>query len=106
MQLYMSWLSRVAPGAKPDFFGFYAWSAGRLFQKLATEIGPKLTRKAILAAVKNVRHWTGNGIHVDHDVGGKTSSPCFLYLTIRNGRFVRTHPSSDFECGMGGLVAT
>jgi ABC-type branched-subunit amino acid transport system substrate-binding protein len=106
MQLYMSWLNRVAPGAKPDFFGFYAWSAARLFQKLATEIGPRLTRKALFAAVKNVHHWTGNGIHVDHDVGGKLSSPCFLYLAIRSSRFQRIHPSSGFECGMGGLVNT
>ncbi len=106
MQLYMSWLSRVAPGAKPDFFGFYAWSAARLFQKLATEIGPRLTRKALFAAVKNVLHWSGNGMHVDHNVGGKLSSPCFLYLTIKNGGFSRTHPSGGFECGMGGLVNT
>ena len=106
MQLYMSWLNRVAPGAKPDFFGFYAWSAGRLFQKLAAEIGPRLTRKAVFAAVQKVRHWTGNGIHVDHDVGGKLSSPCFLYLEIKSSRFQRIHPSGGFECDMGGLVNT
>jgi hypothetical protein len=106
LQLYMTWLNRVAPGAKPDFFGFYAWSAGRLFQKLATEIGPKLTRKALLAAVKNVHSWNGYGIHVAHNVGDKTISPCFLYLEIQNGTFRRVHPSSGFECGMGGLVNT
>ncbi len=106
MQLYMSWLSRVAPGAKPDFFGIYAWSAARLFQKLATDIGPKLTRKALLAEVKTLHHWTGFGLHVDHDVGAKIVSPCFLYLEIRNGTFRRKYPSSGFECGMGHLVNT
>ena len=106
IQLYMRWLDRVAPGSKPDFFGLYAWSAGRLFQKLATEQGPRLTRKGILAAVKNVDSWTGNGIHVDHNVGGKLTSPCFLYLEIKNSTFTRRHPAKGFECGMGGLVNT
>jgi hypothetical protein len=106
LQLYMSWLNRVAPGARPDFFGFYAWSAARLFQKLATEIGPKLTRSALFAKVKNVHSWTGNGIHVDHDIGSKTISPCFLYLEIKSSKFRRIHPSNGFECRMGGLVAT
>ncbi len=106
MQLYIQWLGRVAPGAKPDYFGFYAWSAGRLFVKLAAEVGAKLTRSAFLAAVKKVSSWDGNGLHAAHDVGAKLMSPCFLYLEIQNGRFLREDPSSGFICNKGGIVNT
>jgi ABC-type branched-subunit amino acid transport system substrate-binding protein len=106
MQLYITWLSRVAVGAKPDYFGFYAWSAGRLFQKLAAEIGPKLTRKALLDAVKKVHAWDDNGLHAAQDVGNKIMSPCFMYLSVVNGRFTRKAPASGFICNKGGIVNT
>ncbi len=106
MRLYIQWLNRAAPGAKPDFFGFYAWSAGRLFAKVHQDVGPKITRKTFLEAVKKVHSWDGNGLHVAHDIGAKLISPCFLYLEVKGGRFVRKHPSSGFECSMGGLVTT
>src|SRR5439155_5824130 len=96
MQLYITWLNRVAPGAKPDYFGFYAWSAGRLFQQLAAQIGPKLTRKALFDAVKKIHSWDGHGLHAAHDIGDKTMSPCFMYLTINNGKFARKDPASGF----------
>jgi ABC-type branched-subunit amino acid transport system substrate-binding protein len=106
MQLYNQWLGRVAPGAKPDYFGFYAWSAGRLFVKLATQVGAKLTRKALLDAVKKVNSWDGNGLHAAHNIAAKLMSPCFLYLEIKNSRFVRKDPSQGFTCNKGGIVNT
>jgi len=106
MQLYITWLNRVAPGNKPDYFGFYAWSAGRLFQQLATQIGPKLTRKALFDAVKKVHSWDGHGLHAAQNVGDKIMSPCFLYLTIQNGMFFRKAPSSGFICNKGGIIDT
>jgi hypothetical protein len=106
MQLYLQWLSRAAPGSRPDFFGFYAWSAGQLFAKVHKDVGAKITRKGFMAAIKNVHDWTGNGLHVNNDIGNKIISPCFLYLEVKGGRFVRKHPSSGFECGMGGVINT
>ncbi|TMK19686.1 MAG: hypothetical protein E6G68_05645 [Actinobacteria bacterium] len=106
MQLYITWLNRVAPGAKPDYFGFYAWSAGRLFQQLGAQIGPKLTRKALFDAVKKIHSWDGHGLHAAHDIGDKIMSPCFMYLTINNGKFARKDPASGFMCNKGGIVNT
>ena len=31
MALYRSWLDQVSPGAVPNYYGLYAWSAARLF---------------------------------------------------------------------------
>jgi hypothetical protein len=106
MQLYVQWLNRVAPGAKPDYFGFYAWSAGRLFVKVHEMVGAKITRKRFFEEVRKVHSWNGNGMHVTHDIGSRIMSPCFMYVEIRGGKFVRKHPSSGFDCNEGGIIRT
>jgi hypothetical protein len=106
LQLYQQWLSRVAPGAKPDYFGFYAWSAGQLFAKVHKDVGAKITRETLLAGLKNVHSWNGNGLHAAHDIGNKIMSPCFLYVEIRSVKFVRKDPASGFMCNQGPVVNT
>jgi ABC-type branched-subunit amino acid transport system substrate-binding protein len=101
--LYLQWLDRVAPGAEPTYFGLYAWSAGRLFAKAATDAGAKLTRAGILAAVQNIHKWDGYGLHVAHDVGAKIPSNCFLYGRVDGGKFVRESPKSGWTCDKGSL---
>ena len=43
MALYRAWLDQVKPGATPNYFGLYAWSAARLFVEQAVALGGKLT---------------------------------------------------------------
>jgi ABC-type branched-subunit amino acid transport system substrate-binding protein len=101
MQLYRDWLGRVAPGSVPDYFGLYAWSAARFFQKVAAEVGPNLTRSAFFAKVKGEHAWGGNGLHAEHDIGNKTASNCFLYGKVTTDKFVRAYPSSGWTCDFG-----
>ncbi len=103
MQLYAQWLSRVAPGVQPDYFGLYAWSAGRLFVELALTIGADLTRDALIGELKKVTSWDGNGLHAPHNVGGKVPSKCIMYVRVENDRFVRHFPAKGFACNKGGL---
>jgi ABC-type branched-subunit amino acid transport system substrate-binding protein len=103
MKLYMDWLQRASPGANPDYFGIYAWSAYRLFQKLATQIGPELTRPKLMAALKATKEWGANGLHAPHRIGEKKLSTCNLYLTVKDGKFARLSPASGFDCS-GTLV--
>jgi ABC-type branched-subunit amino acid transport system substrate-binding protein len=105
MKLYTDLLQRVSPGAVPDYFGLYAWSAYRLFQNLTTKIGKDLTRPKLIEALKATKAWGANGLHAPHNVGGKRISVCNLWLQVRNGRFARAHPSSGFDCD-GQLVYT
>ncbi|MGH2728809.1 MAG: ABC transporter substrate-binding protein, partial [Actinomycetota bacterium] len=106
LQLYQQWLSRVAPGAKPDYFGFYAWSAGQLFAKVHKDVGAKITRKAFLDALKSVHSWNGNGLHAAHDIGNKIMSPCFMYVEVKSNKFARKDPASGFMCNKGPVVNT
>jgi ABC-type branched-subunit amino acid transport system substrate-binding protein len=104
MKLYMDWLQRASPGAHPDYFGIYSWSAYRLFQKLATQIGPDLTRPKLLAALRATTQWGDNGLHAPHRIGAKQLSTCNLYLVVKNGKFQRLEPASGFDCS-GTLVS-
>jgi ABC-type branched-subunit amino acid transport system substrate-binding protein len=99
MKLYRSWLARVAPGAAPDYFGFFAWGAAKLFVELAAKVGPNLTRKALLDAVKGVHAYTANGLFSPQDVGGKRTAKCWAFIRLKGGRWVREAPGSGFRCG-------
>jgi ABC-type branched-subunit amino acid transport system substrate-binding protein len=98
MKLYTDWLKRASPGAVPDFFGLYAWSAYRLFQKLASEIGPDLTRKKLFDALKATKEWGDNGLHGPHQTGAKLPTTCNLYVQVKGGTFTRMAPASGFDC--------
>jgi ABC-type branched-subunit amino acid transport system substrate-binding protein len=98
MKLYTDWLARASPGAKPDYFGLHAWSAYRLFQKLAAQIGPDLTRRKLFDALKATREWDGNGLHGPHQIGAKLPTVCNLYIEVRGGAFRRMAPASGLDC--------
>ncbi|MQA87639.1 MAG: ABC transporter substrate-binding protein [Streptosporangiales bacterium] len=99
MRLYLSWLNKVAPGATPTWFGLFAWSAAKLFVRLAGEIGADLTREKLLAKVRGVHAWTADGLHAPHDVGAKRTSPCVAFIQLRNGKWVRRAPARGWTCG-------
>lgn len=101
MQLYVGWLNRVAPGVEPDYFGLYAWSAGRLFVKAASSVGPRLTRAKLIQELEGIHSWTGKGLHAAHDIGQQIPSPCFMYVRVQRARFVRETPSRGFTCDKG-----
>ncbi|WP_211588877.1 ABC transporter substrate-binding protein, partial [Allorhizocola rhizosphaerae] len=99
MKLYRSWLARVAPGATPDYFGMFAWGAAKLFVELAAKIGPQLTRKALLDAIRGVHDYTANGLFSKQDVGGKRTSQCWAFIRLGGGKWTRESPGSGFTCG-------
>ncbi len=103
MKLYTTWLQRAAPGAVPDYFGIYAWSAYRLFQKLATDIGPNITRPKLMSALKATATWNDYGMHGPMQTGAKKPTVCTLYMQVKNGKFTRMWPASGFDCS-GSLV--
>ncbi len=98
MKLYAEWLSRGSPGATPDYFGIHTWSAFRLFQVLASAIGPEITREKMMASLRAVKTWNGNGLHAPHLLGAKLPSLCSLYAQVKGGKFARFAPGSGFDC--------
>ncbi|WP_408898731.1 ABC transporter substrate-binding protein [Nocardioides sp. R1-1] len=98
MQLYLSWLNQVKPGAVPNFYGLFAWSAMRLFVEQATALGGKLTRDSLVAALRKVNDWTGNGAHTAMRVGTGETPPCQKIIQYKGGRWQQVSPGS-WLCG-------
>ena len=101
MKLYRSWLNQVSPGADPNFYGVYAWSAARLFVQQATALGGGLTRESLVQSLKGVKDWTSNGLHSPQSVGAKATTPCVRIIQLSGGRFKQVS-SGDYQCG--GLI--
>jgi hypothetical protein len=103
MQLFLSWMNRVAPGFHQDIFAILAWSAGLAFEQAAKAVGPDLTRAAILAQFKTITTWTGGGIQPPVNIGDKIPTKCFAYFKIENGAFDRVYPTgaNTFDCNSG-----
>ncbi|WP_434445901.1 ABC transporter substrate-binding protein [Lentzea sp. E54] len=99
MALYKQWLGRVAPGAAPSYFGMFAWAAARLFVTTAAKVGPQLTRKAMLDAVRQVHDFTAEGMVAPQDVGGKRTSACMTLVRLKGGAWSRLAPASGYSCG-------
>ncbi|HEY0952122.1 ABC transporter substrate-binding protein, partial [Nocardioides sp.] len=97
MQLYRSWLNQVKPGAVPNFYGLYAWSAARLFVEQAVALGGRLSRASLVDALSRVKDWTGNGLHAPQLVGSKTTANCQSILQLDDGTWRKVSPGS-FLC--------
>ena len=95
--LYKQWLGRVAPGAAPSYFGMFAWSAARLFVTTAAKVGPQLTRKAMLDAIRGVHDFTAEGMVAPQDVGGKRTSACMTLVRLKGGAWGRLAPASGLR---------
>lgn len=103
MQLMENWLERVTPGYQQSIFTILAWSAGLAFEQAAKEVGPDLTRAAILTKIQGITNWTGDGVTPPVNIGQKIPSKCFFYLKIENGGFQRVYPSAPntYDCNGG-----
>ena len=106
MQLFLSWMNRVAPGFSHDIFAEFAWSAGLAFLQAAKAVGAHLTRAALLQQLAQIHSWDGGGVQPPEDFGSKIPSNCFAYFKINqsgNG-YSRVYPSSGYDCSSGSLA--
>ncbi len=91
LQLYLSWLQQVKPGAEPSFFGLFAWSAARLFVEQASGLGGKLTRASFIDGVRR-----GPGLGRQRDAlapGGRVQA---------HRRLLAVHPAAGRQVGARG----
>lgn len=94
---YLQWLGRTSGGA-PTFFGTYAWSAAALFTQLAIQLGGKLNRSTMLAAVRQMHNFTNNNMVPPQDVAGKHTPKCLSVIQYNGGKWVRKTPY-PYTCG-------
>lgn len=98
MVLYRQWLERTTPGASPNAYGLFAWSAARLFIQTATELGGDLSRETLVQALRRVDGWTANGVHAPMAVGSKVTGGCLKMIRLEGTSWRKVSPG-DFVCG-------
>jgi hypothetical protein len=90
------------PSQKVDIFAAYSWASGKLLVDALTAVGPKLTRKALIASLKNVHKFDDNGMLAPGDPGAKIGPTCWLEIKVVNGKFTRAdEPANGYRCNDG-----
>ncbi|HEX5088832.1 MAG TPA: ABC transporter substrate-binding protein [Nocardioides sp.] len=85
MQLYLSWLQQVSPGADPTMFGVFSWSAAKLFVEKAAGLGGGLDRATLVDALKKTDNWTAGGMTAPQHVGSKRTGDCWRFIQLDSG---------------------
>ncbi len=98
---FLTWNERVAPGASIDLFPVTAWGDAARFVTALRQAGPEPTREKIVQIVDNLPKSDGGGIFAPTSPAKRTGASCFVIVRVENGHWVREHPDSGFECGMG-----
>jgi len=101
---YVDWLQRTVPGAEPTASGVRSWSAGLLFAEAARKASGHLDRTSLLARLRAVHAWDGNGIQVPSDPAAARTSTCFAYVRVEGGTFQRAYPARGFACPRDGWL--
>ena len=81
-----------------------SWSAGLLFAEAARRASAHLDRTTLLARLRAVHAWDGNGIQIPTDPGDGRASTCFAYVRVEGGGFQRAYPDRGFACPRDGWL--
>jgi hypothetical protein len=95
LQLYGQWLGQVKPDAVPTDLGQFSWGATALFIDKMIKLGPKPTRKGLLALLAQEHNYTDNDLFPGQDVGGRKLSDCIAITVVKGGKFTRYLPAAE-----------
>lgn len=98
VKLFLEWMNKVKPGAKPDLFAVYSWAQGRLLFQAMQAAGPKATRAAVLAEVKKINDFTANDLIGSAGPGNKRPSQCYIISQLQGGTYKRVDPAKGYRC--------
>jgi hypothetical protein len=77
------------------------WGAAALFVQALQSVGANVTRPRLLAALDGITASDGGGVHAPTNPKTGATQSCFIIVRVKNGKWVREHPSSGFDCGHG-----
>ena len=99
VDLFNSWLARTHPGDPVDLFSVYGWESARLFVQALQAAGPQAKRTTLIAALKNIHQFDGNGMYPVGDPAGKGPPVCYIIVRVQGGKFTRVDdPPNGFRC--------
>lgn len=97
---------------KANVYSVLAFAQGLLLREavdaLVAKSGPDaLTRKNLFTALDGIHKFDADGIlAATQDVAQKKVSPCYILLQVKNGKFVRVHPTKvgTFDCNPRNVI--
>jgi ABC-type branched-subunit amino acid transport system substrate-binding protein len=99
VDLFLTWLKKTHPSANADLFTVYGWSSARLFVQALQAAGPPAKRATLIAALKNITQFDGNGILEPSNPAAKLPGHCYVIALVTGGKFARAPDSaSGFRC--------
>ena len=103
---FQKWMKLSGNGNSMDLFAAYGWSSGMLFVQALKAAGPKATRADVLAQLRKITKFDGNGILAPADPAGKHAPRCWLFSQVKSGKWVRVDtPTKAFRCDGGYFLA-
>jgi ABC-type branched-subunit amino acid transport system substrate-binding protein len=98
---FLTWNQRVAPGAQLLLCPVAGWATAALFVEALRSLGPNVTRARLLDALGKIHQFDGAGILTPRDPAVAQPGPCFVIVRVKDRRWVREHPDTGFDCGLG-----
>jgi len=96
---YLHWLHQTNPNFIPDEFSAYSWANAALFVNIVKSVGPDLTQKKVLAALKATNVFNDGGMVTSAGIGARSPSNCYNILQVQNGNWTKVDdPATGFRC--------
>jgi ABC-type branched-subunit amino acid transport system substrate-binding protein len=98
-----TWVHKVKPGFPLDLYAMEAWTDGLFFQAAMSHVTGTPTQQKLMAAVKEVTSFDGNGLIGPVDPAKPTPTNCVVIVGVKNGAYTRLDPTSGsgFACNLG-----
>jgi len=88
-----------------DGFAAQAWASGVLLETAVNNIVKEngvnaVNRQSLFDALNNITEFDANGMIGTVNIGERRTSPCYVLLQVKNGKFVRVAPTKKgtFNC--------
>jgi len=98
VQLFGHWINVAHPGYTPDIYSVFGWASAALFVQALRNAGSDPTRASLLAALRQVRTFSADGLIAPDDPAAKTPPDCSLVVRVVGGQWQRVSPASGFMC--------
>jgi len=96
---FQEWTAKTAPDQPLNQFAVYGWAHAGLFVQALRDAGPHLTRAGLVAALKKIHSFTGDGLIISGDPGAQKPQTCYLLAHYVKGAWQRWNsPATGARC--------
>ncbi|MGB8649817.1 MAG: ABC transporter substrate-binding protein [Mycobacteriales bacterium] len=97
--LYQQWMRKTAPDQPLDYFSVFGWTQAGLFVQALRDAGPRVTRAALIEALRRIHHFTSDDMIASADPGARRPVSCYLIAHYDAGVWRRWRsPADGFRC--------